>query len=64
METPCIKICKLKDGVCYGCGRTTTEIANWSRYTTEERSTGIPQRTEKPTSRLVGITFLNQSKRN
>lgn len=38
METPCIKICKLKDGVCYGCGRTTTEIANWSRYTTEERS--------------------------
>ena len=38
METPCIKICKLKNGVCYGCGRTTTEIANWSKYTTEERS--------------------------
>jgi len=38
METPCIKICKLKDEVCYGCGRTTTEIAKWSTYTTEERS--------------------------
>mgnify|MGYP005992946123 CR=1 FL=1 len=37
MKSPCTKICTLKDEVCIGCGRTLKEIANWSKYTTEER---------------------------
>ena len=36
MKSPCTKICTLRDEVCIGCGRTLKEIANWSKYTTEE----------------------------
>jgi predicted Fe-S protein YdhL (DUF1289 family) len=38
MKSPCTKVCTLRDGVCIGCGRNLNEIANWSKYTTEERS--------------------------
>ena len=26
IESPCVKICKLENGVCIGCGRTQDEI--------------------------------------
>jgi len=35
--TPCVSICKIIEGVCSGCGRTREQIANWRRYTDEER---------------------------
>ena len=37
METPCIKVCKVSDGKCLGCGRTLEQIRLWSRYPSEER---------------------------
>lgn len=37
MLTPCVGICRLKEKVCIGCGRTVVEITNWSRYTDEVR---------------------------
>ena len=38
METPCVKICKLIDSICEGCGRTQDQIRDWTIYTDEERS--------------------------
>jgi predicted Fe-S protein YdhL (DUF1289 family) len=31
--TPCIKKCKLEDGICTGCKRTPEEIQDWSLLT-------------------------------
>lgn len=32
MITPCVGVCKLKDGICEGCNRTVEQIASWSNY--------------------------------
>ena len=37
INTPCIKICTIKNGVCVGCLRTLDQIANWKKYTEEQR---------------------------
>jgi len=38
-ETPCIAICIIdpKTGLCFGCGRTLSEIARWPRMDSAER---------------------------
>ena len=38
MKTPCIKVCKLVDNKCTGCGRTKDQITNWIRYSDYERN--------------------------
>ena len=43
MKTPCVKICKLIDSVCIGCGRTQDQIRDWTIYTDKERSTIIKE---------------------
>jgi predicted Fe-S protein YdhL (DUF1289 family) len=37
VESPCVKICTVKDDICIGCGRTRDEIARWTRLTEQER---------------------------
>jgi predicted Fe-S protein YdhL (DUF1289 family) len=39
-STPCIKICVIDEasGLCRGCLRSLTEIAQWSRMSEAERS--------------------------
>ena len=37
MITPCISLCRLVDGKCVGCKRTTQEIVQWSSYTDNQR---------------------------
>ncbi|MAY63924.1 MAG: DUF1289 domain-containing protein [Rhizobiales bacterium] len=39
IESPCILICSIdeKTGYCFGCGRTSAEIAGWLSFTPEER---------------------------
>lgn len=37
IESPCVSICKLKGGLCVGCGRTTEEIARWRSMKRPER---------------------------
>jgi len=39
ISTPCIRVCAVdgRAGLCIGCGRTLPEIANWGRYTEDER---------------------------
>lgn len=43
VQSPCIGICKLKDRVCLGCGRTIKQITNWLKYTPAERKKIIKQ---------------------
>jgi predicted Fe-S protein YdhL (DUF1289 family) len=37
IPSPCKSICKMKDNICIGCNRTTDEIANWSKFTNEQK---------------------------
>jgi uncharacterized protein len=46
VESPCIKVCTIKDGICVGCYRTETEIREWF-YATNERKEQILKRIAK-----------------
>jgi predicted Fe-S protein YdhL (DUF1289 family) len=35
--SPCIKICTLQNDFCIGCGRTTQEIAEWSKASDKKK---------------------------
>lgn len=35
--TPCIRVCRLQDGICIGCKRTEKELSNWFWYTDKEK---------------------------
>jgi uncharacterized protein len=37
--SPCIDVCRIDPdtGLCVGCRRTLDEIANWGRYSAEEK---------------------------
>lgn len=37
MKSPCQKKCRINKGQCAYCYRTMHEIANWLKYTDEER---------------------------
>jgi predicted Fe-S protein YdhL (DUF1289 family) len=39
IETPCIAVCMMdpRTNLCFGCGRTLTEIARWHRMESKER---------------------------
>ena len=37
IESPCVNVCKLKNGVCGACGRTQDEIRDWVIMTDEQR---------------------------
>ena len=44
VNSPCINICKLDENkICIGCYRTLDEIANWTKYTNEEKLNIINQ---------------------
>ncbi len=35
--SPCIKICTLQNDFCIGCGRTTQEIAEWTKASDKKK---------------------------
>src|SRR4029077_14971483 len=38
VDSPCINVCRLDEsGVCTGCGRLLSEIADWSRMTNQKK---------------------------
>ena len=43
IPSPCISVCVTDpdSDLCYGCARTTPEIAKWSKYTDEEKKEAI-----------------------
>jgi uncharacterized protein len=63
-ETPCIAVCMMdpRTKLCFGCGRTLPEIAQWHRMSSAERlavmdglparmaEAGLAQLAEHPTS--------------
>lgn len=36
-QSPCTGVCRLVDGKCTTCKRTSKEVAHWIRFTEEER---------------------------
>lgn len=36
-KNPCVSICKLKDDICIGCGRSRDEMKTWKRMKDNER---------------------------
>ena len=40
IESPCRQICTLdiSSGVCMGCGRTRSDIAQWTQYSKAQRA--------------------------
>jgi len=39
INSPCIKVCKVKDSRCTSCGRSLDEIRRWSKMEPLERIT-------------------------
>lgn len=37
ISSPCTGVCRLEDGSCVGCGRTTAQITQWSQLSEAER---------------------------
>ncbi len=37
VESPCVRQCRIKEGVCMGCNRTLDEVAYWPRMNDEEK---------------------------
>lgn len=55
VSTPCIKVCVIdpQTRLCEGCGRTLTEIAQWSQLGEAERlaiMAELPERLQRPKS--------------
>jgi uncharacterized protein len=51
IKTPCVKVCVVDghSGACLGCGRTLGEIAQWARFSDDQRDqvmTLLPARIE------------------
>jgi len=40
VASPCVQVCVVDgaSGLCFGCKRTLPEIAQWSRFSDEERA--------------------------
>ena len=61
MESPCVLICQIDDktGLCFGCGRTGSEIMGWVSMTNAGRRAimeGLPARMETIDRRPRRIT--------
>ena len=37
IKSPCVKICKIENGICIGCGRSQYEIREWVIMTDSQR---------------------------
>ena len=47
IESPCINLCFLEDGLCQGCFRTEEEIVSWMLMTEQERGTVMKRLRER-----------------
>ena len=47
IKSPCVHVCKLKNDVCIGCGRTSYQISNWSKFRSKKRDQIMLQLKEK-----------------
>ena len=63
IKSPCIDVCKLKNDVCVGCGRTSYQIRNWSKFRSNKRDQIIQQLKSK-NYRCVGNGCRGRKKNN
>lgn len=54
VESPCVKLCKIEDGVCVGCKRTPAELTDWYKLSDEQKLEIL----EKIKQRGVGIVAV------
>jgi len=59
VDSPCISVCEMEDGLCAGCFRTLDEIARWSRSSDDDKRlilAAVAQRRigRDPEAELVG----------
>ncbi|MFN9926906.1 MAG: DUF1289 domain-containing protein [Phenylobacterium sp.] len=49
IKTPCIKVCVVdgESGLCMGCYRRLSEVAQWARFTDAERETILAELTDR-----------------
>jgi len=60
IPTPCVQVCVVdgESGLCLGCYRTLNEVARWSAFTDEERSsimTALPSRRVRIRPEKLGL---------
>ena len=53
VNSPCIQVCILSGEVCIGCGRTRSEVADWSVISDEQREL-IKERSLKRLEEVYG----------
>jgi hypothetical protein len=56
--SPCTKVCRLDNGMCVGCFRTSSEISMWSMLsddTARKIIAELPSRRQPPVSHLEEI---------
>lgn len=61
IATPCIKVCIVdgESGLCLGCYRKLSEVAQWARFTDEERAAimaGLPARRSQIRPEKLGLS--------
>ena len=56
MITPCVGLCRLKDNICQGCGRSIGEIAQWTQLTDQQRQAIVQRLNETHTGNICGIS--------
>jgi predicted Fe-S protein YdhL (DUF1289 family) len=56
METPCVDICEMDraSGLCLGCARTITEIADWASMSSAERRRIMSELPERKAALVKG----------
>lgn len=47
VDNPCVDLCKLKDDICVGCGRSRDEINRWKKLKNKERKAVRQQAAER-----------------
>ncbi|WP_213663721.1 DUF1289 domain-containing protein [Stutzerimonas stutzeri] len=58
VDNPYVDLCKLKDDICVGCGRSRDEIKRWKKLKNKERKVVRQQAAE----RLANLGKANKRK--
>ena len=64
VNSPCINVCKMEEGLCAGCFRTLDEIARWANAGDDEKRlilAAVAQRRGQPAPGLAGRTATDEA---
>jgi len=43
VDSPCVNVCAVADGMCVSCGRTLNEIASWQSMSEADRAAVVDE---------------------